>query len=91
MHIARQRAVPTILVAAGFRFFFYSNERTEPPHVHVERMHPHPAGGSAKFWLEPPSLAASTLPRHDLRRVTALVQEHATQFKERWNEHFAAR
>ena len=27
--------MPTILRKNGFRFFFYSNERNEPPHVHV--------------------------------------------------------
>ncbi len=29
--------MPTLLQAEGFRFFFYSNERQEPPHVHVEK------------------------------------------------------
>ena len=28
--------MPTLLQTEGFRFFFYSNERREPPHVHVE-------------------------------------------------------
>jgi len=32
----------------GFRFFFYSNENNEPPHVHVEK-----ADGTAKIWLSP--------------------------------------
>lgn len=26
--------VPTLLVIEGFRFFFFSNEGMEPPHVH---------------------------------------------------------
>lgn len=29
--------MPTILRLLGFRFFFYSNEGTEPAHVHVEK------------------------------------------------------
>jgi hypothetical protein len=29
--------VPTILRAQGYRFFFFSNEGDEPPHIHVER------------------------------------------------------
>ena len=29
--------MPTLLQTEGFRFFFYSNERLEPPHVHVEK------------------------------------------------------
>ena len=45
--------MPTILRVAGYRFFFFSNERSEPAHIHVEQ-----AERYAKFWLEPVSLAA---------------------------------
>ncbi len=27
--------MPTIMCVGGYRFFFYSNEETEPPHIHV--------------------------------------------------------
>ncbi len=40
--------MPTILRIDGFRFFFYSNENDEPPHVHVEK-----GDAEAKIWLEP--------------------------------------
>jgi len=43
--------MPTVRRIGSVRFFFYSNEATEPPHIHVEQ-----AGGVAKFWLEPVSL-----------------------------------
>ncbi|MGH7857201.1 MAG: DUF4160 domain-containing protein [Candidatus Binatia bacterium] len=39
-------------VLGGFRFYFFSNERHEPPHVHVRK-----GGGKAKFWLRPVALA----------------------------------
>jgi len=29
--------MPTVLRVSGFRFFFYSLEGSEPPHIHVER------------------------------------------------------
>jgi len=29
--------VPTLLVVEGFRFYFFSDERQEPPHVHVKK------------------------------------------------------
>jgi hypothetical protein len=29
--------VPTVRREGPYRFFFYSADRTEPPHVHVER------------------------------------------------------
>jgi hypothetical protein len=28
--------MPTVLRSGGFRFFFYSQESREPPHIHVE-------------------------------------------------------
>ena len=39
---------PTLYRERGFRFFFYSNEGIEPPHVHVVK-----GGAEAKIWLEP--------------------------------------
>ena len=47
--------MPTVLVIEGFRFFFFSNEGFEPPHIHVEK-----GDGHAKWWLEEsPELAYS--------------------------------
>jgi hypothetical protein len=57
--------VPTVLRAEGFRFFFFSNEGLEQPHIHVER-----GEGHAKFWLQPVSLAASKdVKSAELKRV----------------------
>jgi len=76
--------VPTVLREQGFRFFFYSNEGQEPPHVHVEK-----GDGEAKLWLQPVMLAHSTgFNRGELRTVRELVFEHQAAFVERWNEHF---
>jgi len=48
------------------RFFFFSNEGTEPPHVHVEY-----ANGHAKFWLNPVELASSVdLKPAELKRAS---------------------
>ena len=40
--------MPTVLKLKGYRFFFFSNEGTEPLHIHVEK-----AENYAKFWLDP--------------------------------------
>jgi hypothetical protein len=40
--------MPTVLRVDAFRFFFYSDERNEPPHIHVTS-----GGKSAKLWLRP--------------------------------------
>jgi hypothetical protein len=46
--------MPTILRSGALRFFFYSLENAEPPHVHVESR-----DATAKYWLEPVELARS--------------------------------
>lgn len=76
--------MPTVLRVSGFRFFFYSLEGSEPPHIHVEQN-----DKLAKFWLEPVSLAESHGFRaHELNRLRALVIEHRLKFAEAWNAHF---
>ena len=39
-------AMPTVLRVDGYRFYFFSREGQEPPHIHVEQ-----AERYAKFWL----------------------------------------
>jgi hypothetical protein len=76
--------MPTVLRVAGFRFFFYCLEGTEPAHIHVEHR-----DKVAKFWLNPVDLAESRYFRsHELTRLRALVIEHRIIFLEAWNAHF---
>ncbi len=44
--------MPTVLRIGRLRFFFFSNESQEPPHIHVKA-----AENEAKFWLDPIGLA----------------------------------
>jgi hypothetical protein len=68
-----------------YRFYFYSAEGTEPPHVHVRRDR-----ATAKFWLDPVRLARSRhLKDHELRHVQKLVEENRERILEAWNEHFS--
>jgi hypothetical protein len=64
----------TVLRSGPYRFYFYSHEPNEPPHVHVDR-----EDLSAKFWLQPVSLARNIgfRPR-ELRQVQDLVAAHQT-------------
>jgi Domain of unknown function (DUF4160) len=48
----RRQTMPTVLRVSGYRFYFYSHESSEPPHVQVDR-----SGSTAKFWLETVTLA----------------------------------
>ena len=77
--------MPTVLRVGGCRFFFFSREGQEPPHIHVEQ-----AERYAKFWLEPVGLASSSGFRSgELAELVRLVSEHRTRFLEAWNEHFS--
>lgn len=76
--------MPTVLRIDGYRFYFYSHEPNEPPHVHVDR-----AEFSLKAWLTPVSLAKNIGFRgHEIGAILAMVEEHRTQLLEAWHEHF---
>ncbi len=76
--------MPTMLWIEGFRFFFYSSERQEPLHVHLEK-----GDGEAKLWLQPVRLVYSyRLTPAEQRRVRELTFQHQAAFVEPWNEHF---
>jgi len=77
--------MPTVLMVEGYRFFFFSNEGFEPPHIHVEK-----GDGHAKWWLQkPPELEYSEgFKPSQLRRMRELVAEHEDEFAKAWNEHF---
>jgi hypothetical protein len=78
--------VPTVLRVDGYRFFFFSNERSEPSHIHVQH-----GTGHAKFWLDPVILAvAQALNPSELRRAKLFVIQYRHDFLERWHEHFGA-
>ena len=78
--------MPTVLRSGPYRFFFYSSDRDEPPHVHVER-----DDHTAKFWLTPVALAYNIGFRaKELRDVRRVVDERATEFLEAWHDNFGA-
>ncbi len=77
--------MPTVLKIKGYRFFFFSAEGQEPPHIHIES-----AEKYAKFWLNPVSLAQSWGFRsHEIKELSGLVQDHKEKFEEKWHEHFS--
>jgi hypothetical protein len=76
--------MPTILRLNGVRYFFYSLENCEPPHVHAESNE-----STAKFWLAPVELARSNGFRvRELTRLRAVVIERRLEFLEAWHAHF---
>jgi hypothetical protein len=76
--------MPTILRIGRSRFFFYSSDRAEPPHVHVEA-----GDGVAKFWLDPVRLAGSRgLARHEVSRLRQVVVDHRASLVRAWHAYF---
>ncbi len=75
--------MPTVLRSGPYRFYFYSHENNEPPHVHVDRDE-----SSAKFWLEPLAVALNLgFSSVELRRLERLVSENQSPLLEAWNEY----
>ena len=76
--------MPTILFVGPYRFFFYTSDRHEPPHVHVER-----DDNVAKLWLDPARLQSSGgFARVEISRIEKLVNDHQNKLLESWNEYF---
>jgi uncharacterized protein DUF4160 len=76
--------MPTVLRIGRFRFYFFSNERQEPPHIHVKA-----GGDQAKFWLNPTELTSNYgFSSRELNELERLVEQNETVFLEAWNEYF---
>lgn len=76
--------MPNVLRTGPYRFYFYSHEPNEPPHVHVDR-----DNLSAKFWLSPVNLAQNLgfSPR-ELHHIREIVEQNQQDFVEAWNDYF---
>jgi hypothetical protein len=78
--------MPTVLRSGRYRFYLFSNEGREPPHIHVKA-----GAAEAKFWLDPIDLAANrgfNVP--ELNEIRRLVNLHADDLLEAWHEYFTA-
>lgn len=76
--------MPTVLRIGPYRFYFYSHEPNEPPHIHIDR-----DNFSAKFWLDNPMLARNYgYPPQELNKLQGLVLKHQQKLLEKWNGYF---
>lgn len=77
--------MPTVLRIGRFRFYFFSNEGKEPPHIHVK------AGeDQAKFWLDPITLASNYgFAARELNEIAGIIAEHQIELLEAWNDYFS--
>ena len=76
--------MPTVLRVGGLRFFFFSNERGEPPHIHVQQ-----GENYAKFWLTPVALAQSVgYSARELRAIERIIVEQTETLERAWRDFF---
>lgn len=76
--------MPTLTIIGPYRFFFFSVDGNEPPHVHVRRDR-----SEAKFWLVPVKRAFSRdFSEHELRQIEKIVIENQQSWLEKWNGYF---
>ncbi len=77
--------MPTVLRIGPYRFFFYSEEGTEPPHVHIEA-----AERRAKYWIAPVRRHKSDGFRSgELKEIEKIIAENLDSFLKEWYEFFS--
>ena len=78
--------MPTLLRWKGYRFFFYSADSWEPPHVHVYK-----DGHEVKVWLRDLTIAANFgYAARELNEIVRVAREHQAAFMEAWNDNFGS-
>lgn len=76
--------MPTVMRIGAFRFYFYSHEPNEPPHIHIDRDE-----ATMKVWLGSLEVARSRGFRaHEINGIVAMVAEHQTALTEAWHGYF---
>ncbi len=76
--------MPTILREGSYRFFFYSGDRDEPFHVHVER-----DDKIAKVCLDPLRLHSSGgFNRAEISKFLRIIEDKREIMMEVWNDYF---
>lgn len=79
--------MPTVLRWNGHRFYFYSHEGAEPPHIRVDK-----AGCTAKFWLAPVGLARNVgYSDRDLNRLHDKIVDKQNELLSAWHDYFPDR
>ena len=80
--------MPTILLIAGWRLYFYSNEGNEPIHIHAEK-----ADMECKFWLdlnefEIREAFSNNMTPAGRREIKKIIYEHFDYIISEWNNFF---
>ena len=75
--------MPTVLRVDGYRFFFYSKEGNESPHIHVIGH-----GGEMKIWPKTLIIEKSfRLPSKKQKKIVEIVEKNSYLLLSKWKEH----
>jgi hypothetical protein len=78
--------MPTVLRIGPYRFYFWADERQEPPHIHIAA-----AENEAKYWLIPFERSWNRGFRSgELKEIERLIEANLELLKEAWHEFFNA-
>jgi hypothetical protein len=78
--------MPTVLRIGRYRFYFWADERQEPPHIHIAA-----AENEAKFWLTPVQLSWNQGFRSgELKEIEVLIETNLHLLLEAWYGFFNA-
>jgi hypothetical protein len=73
-------SMPTVLLINGYRFFFFSNEKNEPLHIHIEK-----AEKYAKFWIDPLFVAINYgFTSKELREISEIIDNNEIHIRDKW-------
>lgn len=83
--------MPKILLDfLGYNFYFYSNENSEPIHVHVSKGKP--SKNSVKFWIRENGIEIAynhvNIPQNELNRIYKYICANKTIIIPRWYKYF---
>ena len=80
--------MPTVLYILGWRLFFYSNENSEPVHIHAEK-----GEMECKFWIlveevEIKEEFSYNLTPASRKEIKKIIYQHFDLIVDAWNTHF---
>lgn len=77
--------MPTIYRIGSYRFYFFSHENNEPPHIHIDK-----DNNSAKFWLNPVELSSNYgFNSKELNYISKIIIEQKEFFIQKWELYFS--
>jgi hypothetical protein len=80
--------MPRVFKVGSFVFFFWSDERQEPPHIHVRRGSKD-SDAIGKWWIDPVAMVeVEGFNVRERTKIESIVRERKQELLDAWNKHF---